>query len=156
MKRQDQKESRPLEQVAAICYRSVNNSTEYLLVRARSGRWTFPKGAVESDEERWSAAEREAFEEAGVTGVISHESMTTYLHAKKAWEDKGRETMVHAFLLKVKKTQIPEEQYRNPTWFSFSAAEDALVEGRPSKYAEELQRVLREANSRLPVNPFNN
>jgi 8-oxo-dGTP pyrophosphatase MutT (NUDIX family) len=149
MKRQDQKESRPLEQVAAICYRSVNNSTEYLLVRARSGRWTFPKGAVESDEERWSAAEREAFEEAGVTGVISHESMTTYLHAKKAWEDKGRETMVHAFLLKVKKTQIPEEKHRNPTWFSFSGAEGALVEGRPSKYAEELQRVLREADKRI-------
>ena len=138
-----------MEKVAAICYRLINRSAEYLLVRTRSGRWTFPKGTVETDEERWSAAEREAFEEAGVTGIISHESLTTYLHAKKLWEDEGKESRVHAFLLEVKKTQIPEEQHRNPTWFSFSAAEAALVEGRPSKYAEELRRVLHEANSRV-------
>ena len=138
-----------MEQAAAICYRLVNNSTEYLLVRTRSGRWTFPKGMVEPEEEGWSAAEREAFEEAGVTGIISHESLTTYLHAKKAWEDEGKETRVHAFLLEVKKTQIPEEQHRDPTWFPFSAAEDALVEGRPSKYAEELRRILREADKRI-------
>ena len=138
-----------MEQAAAICYRLVNNSTEYLLVRTHSGRWTFPKGTVEPDEEGWSAAEREAFEEAGVTGVISHEALTTYLHAKKAWEDEGKESRVHAFMLEVTKTQIPEEQHRDPTWFSFSAAEDALVEGRPSKYAEELRRILREADKRI-------
>ena len=140
-----------MEQVAAICYRYVNNSINYLLVRTHSGRWTFPKGTVEPDEEGWLAAEREAFEEAGVTGVILRKFLTTYLHAKKAWEDEGKETKVHAFLFEVKKTQIPEEKHRNPTWFSFSAAEDALVEGRPLKYAQELRRVLREANNRISV-----
>lgn len=138
-----------MEQVAAICYRYVDNSIEYLLVRTSSGRWTFPKGTVEPEEEGGSAAEREAFEEAGATGIISNEPLTVYLHAKKAWEDEGKETRVHAFLLEVKNIQIPEEQHRDPKWFSFSGAEDALVKGRPSKYAEELLRVLREADDRI-------
>ena len=138
-----------MDHVAAICYRSIKSSTEYLLVRTSSGRWTFPKGTVEQKEEKWSAAQREAHEEAGVIGVIAHEPLTEYLHAKKAWEVKGQEAMVQAFLLEVKKTQVPEEKERNPTWFVFSAAEDALVQGRPIKYAEELRRVLREAEARI-------
>lgn len=138
-----------MDQIAAICYRSANNSTEYLLVRTRLGRWTFPKGDVEPDEEGWVAAEREAFEEAGVIGVTEHEPLTSYLHAKKAWEDEGLETVVHAFLLEVKKTQAPEETHRNPTWFSFSGAKAALAEGRPAKYAEELRRALSEADNRI-------
>jgi len=137
----------PMDQVAAICYRSVNNSNEYLLVRTHSGRWTFPKGDIDPYEEFWVAAEREAFEEAGVTGIIKHEPLTIYRHAKKAWEEKGRETIVHAFLLEVKKKGIPEEQHRNPTWFSCEAAKEALTVDRPRKYAEELRRVLREAEN---------
>ena len=138
-----------MEKVAAVCYRVINNSIEYLLVRTGAGRWTFPKGCVEPGEAGWSAAEREAFEEAGVKGVIFRQSLTTYLHSKKAWEGEGKESLVQAFLLEVKKTQISEEQYRDPTWFSFSGAEAALVEGRPSKYAEELRRVLWDANRRI-------
>jgi 8-oxo-dGTP pyrophosphatase MutT (NUDIX family) len=138
-----------LEQVAAICYRHSSNSIEYLLVKTNTGRWTFPKGSVEADEEKWAAAEREAFEEAGVIGVISHKSLIEYLHSKKAWEDEGKESIVHAFLLEVKKTQPPEEQHRNPTWFSFADAEEALAEGRPQKYAEELRRVLLDAERKI-------
>lgn len=137
-----------MEQVAAICYRSVNGSIEYLLVKTHSGRWTFPKGDVDPGEERWLAAQREAFEEAGVTGIIAHESLTNYLHAKKAWEE-GHEITVYAFLLEVEKTQPPEEAYRNPTWFSFLDSEEALVKGRPIKYAEELQRALHESYRRI-------
>ena len=138
-----------MEQIAAICYRSANNTIEYLLVKTRLGRWTFPKGDIEPDEEAWAAAKREAFEEAGVAGVPEHEPLTTYLHAKKAWEDEGRETVVHAFLLDVKKTQAPEEMHRDPTWFSFSGAKVALAEGCPARYAEELRRALSEADNRI-------
>ena len=138
-----------MEQVAAVCYRLINNSTEYLLVRTHSGRWTFPKGKVEPGEERWCAAQREAFEEAGVTGVVEHESFTTYIHSKKEWEDTERESRVKAFLLDVKKTGIPEEQHRSPSWFSFLTALAALSEDRPHKYAEELRRVLHEAEEKI-------
>ena len=136
-----------MEHVAAICYRLKNELVEYLLVRTLAGRWTFPKGEVDPGEERWSAAQREAFEEAGVTGIIDHKPLTTYLHAKKAWEEDGQETSVCAFLLEVKKTQKPEESYRKPKWFSFPDAEANLIKGRPVKYKKELLRVLHEANN---------
>lgn len=136
-----------MEHVAAICYRLRSGSVEFLLVRTHAGRWTFPKGAVDPGEERWAAAQREAFEEAGVTGVIDHTPLTTYLHAKKAWEEGGQETRVCAFLLEVEKTQRPEETHRKPTWFSLHVAETNLIKGRPVKYKKELQRVLREANN---------
>lgn len=149
LKRDDSNDSQSLECVAAICYRLVNNSIDFLLVRTTGGRWTFPKGTVEQGEERWFAAQREAFEEAGASGIIEHEPLTVYLHEKKEWKRKGTEIKIYAFLLEVKKTQIPEEPHRNPTWFSFSAADTALAEGRQFKYAEEFRRVLRVASSRI-------
>jgi 8-oxo-dGTP pyrophosphatase MutT (NUDIX family) len=140
-----------MEQAAAICYRKTNHSVEFLLVRTLSGRWTFPKGSIERGEEYRDAALREAFEEAGVTGTIAREPLTTYLHIKKPQEDESNDVIVHAFLLEVKETQKSEEAHRNPTWFSFSAAHDALAEGRPIKYAEEARRVLSKALGSLAV-----
>jgi 8-oxo-dGTP pyrophosphatase MutT (NUDIX family) len=36
------------EQVAAVCYRLGKRGIEFLLVRTRGRRWTFPKGSIES------------------------------------------------------------------------------------------------------------
>ena len=138
-----------LVQVAAVCYRITQDSIEFLLVKTTGGRWTFPKGKVDSGEEKWFAAQREAFEEAGVSGDIEREPLTTYLHEKKEWKGEGIEIKVEAFLLLVKKMQPPEEKRRNPTWFSDAQAGEALAEGRKFKYAEEFQRVLREAFKRI-------
>ena len=53
-----------LVQVASVCYRLKGDEPEFLLVRTRSGRWTFPKGGVDDDATHADAAAREAFEEA--------------------------------------------------------------------------------------------
>ena len=58
------------EQVAAVCYQISKGGLEFLLVRTRNGRWTFPKGSVESGLTHAQAAALEAFEEAGVHGRI--------------------------------------------------------------------------------------
>ena len=55
---------------------------EFLLVKTRAGRWTFPKGRVEDDATRSAAAAREAFEEAGVHGQVDPLPFATYLHSK--------------------------------------------------------------------------
>ena len=140
--------SKQREQTAAICYRIEQGEIEYLLVRTAGGRWTFPKGKIEANEDMWFAAKRKAFEEAGAIGDIEHKPVTTYLHGKKKWKSQGREIKIYAFLLNVKKTQNPEEKNRNPTWFNLTGTEKALVEGRKFKYAEEFRRVL-DVTSRL-------
>ena len=139
----------PWDQVAAICYRVIEGSIEFLLVRTTGGRWTFPKGNVDEGEERWFAAKREAFEEGGASGAIDHRPLTTYLHGKKEWKNQGRESRIEAFLLRVVEMREPQEKGRNPTWFSAVDADKALSEGRKFKYAEELRRVVREAATRI-------
>src|SRR5882672_1187772 len=70
------------EQVAAICYRIGKRGIEFLLVRTRGGRWTFPKGSVESGLTHAQAAALEAFEEAGVHGRIEEAAFARYVRVK--------------------------------------------------------------------------
>ena len=137
------------DQVAAFCYRPKNASIEILLIKTNSGRWIFPKGGVENGEEAWQAAQREAFEEAGVTGTIAHEALTTFLHHKQGPKRTGVELRVAVFPLLVKNAQRPQEKKRKPTWFSPQEAEKALMEDRQLMYADEMKRVISLATAHL-------
>lgn len=141
----------PRDQVAAVCFQKEDQVARILLVRTTGGRWTFPKGNVDAGEEEWFAAQREAFEEAGVVGEVEHDPFVEYFHEKREWKSRGREILIFAFLLKVENTQEPEEENRNPTWFTILEAGDALAEGRRFKYAEEFRKVLRVAESRIAL-----
>ena len=141
-------------QVAAVCYRKRGASFEFLLVNTTSGdRWIFPKGATARRLSHSQAAEREALEEAGAIGKIEPEHFHLYLQPKtvSARSDGIREFVVKAFLLQVSHTQPPQEQKRNPTWFSVEDAPGALALGREAKYAAELRTVIDRAVERLSV-----
>jgi 8-oxo-dGTP pyrophosphatase MutT (NUDIX family) len=132
--------------VAAVCYRIQQDGLpEFLLVRTRAGRWTFPKGAVDGDPTAAAAAAREAYEEAGVLGRIESCAFTRYLHSKN---DAGVHP-VQAYLCEVARLKTPDEAYRRPTWFSPEKAKRRLRECRQIAYADELERVLDHAIRRL-------
>ena len=133
-------ESDLLEKAAAICYRRTDASIEILLVRAHGAGWIFPKGSLEPGETAWQAAQREAFEEAGVKGEIDQKQLTSFLHFKQG---EAREYRVAAFLLLVQSMQASQESDRKPEWFSPPEAEKAIVQNRQFKYAEEYKRVIR-------------
>lgn len=135
-------------QTAAVCYRRSGNSVEFLLVNTNGGRkWTFPKGDPEPNLSHSQAAEREAWEEAGVQGRIEPRHFHLYIHSKGVfWKAPGvQEYVVKAFLLEVKNLQPPEEANRNPTWFNAEDARKTLAKGREVKYARELQTVVDRA-----------
>ena len=135
-------------QVAAVCYRRVNSHAEFLLVNTNGGsKWTFPKGAPEAGLSHSQAAEREAIEEAGATGVIEPRHFHVYIHSKGVfWQPGGvQEYVVKAFLMDVQRTRRPDETYRNPTWFGPEEARVILAQGREVKYARELQTVVDRA-----------
>lgn len=68
-----------VRQVGALPYAYVDGRMAVLLVTSRrSGRWIFPKGAIEPDLTAWGSAALEAFEEAGVLGTIEEEPIGTY------------------------------------------------------------------------------
>ena len=141
----DKLSAESVDQVAAVCYREKAGHAEFLLIRTSGRRWMCPKGGMEVGEPLWRVAQREAHEEAGVSGEVNQHSLTTFRHLKRDLKLQGQELTVAAFLFKVVATYEPCEQYREPTWFTPEDAQRALSEGRDFDYAEELKRVVREA-----------
>ncbi len=139
-------------QVAAVCYRRSGASVEFLLVNTNGGgKWTFPKGDPDSSLSHSKAAEREAWEEAGMQGSIEPRHFHLYIHSKGVfWKPPGvREFVVKAFLLEVEHIGQPDEPTRNPTWFAPDEAKKILAKGREVKYARELQAVIDRAMDRI-------
>lgn len=133
---------RDTEQVAAVCYRIGKSGIEFLLVRTRGGRWTFPKGSTEPGLTHAQAAALEAFEEAGVHGRIEEASFTRYV---KPGNGAKRGLTVNAHICEVSRLDPPQEANRDRTWFSPQRAKQSLSEGRNSAYANELCRVVDRA-----------
>ena len=141
-------------QVAAVCYRRRNSHAEFLLVNTNGGnKWTFPKGAPDSRLSHSQAAEREAREEAGAIGLIEPRHFHIYVHSKGVfWQPGGiQEYVVKAFLMDVRQTRRPHEDFRNPTWFDPEEARVILAKGREVKYAQELQKVIDRALEHIGV-----
>jgi 8-oxo-dGTP pyrophosphatase MutT (NUDIX family) len=139
------------EQVAAVCYRIGKRGLEFLLVRTRGGRWTFPKGSVESGLTHAQAAALEAFEEAGVHGRMEEEAFARYVRIKPE-PHRGAsqiEVVINAHLCEVTHLESPEEANRHPTWFPAEKAQKRLREERPAEYGEDLARIVDRAIVRI-------
>jgi 8-oxo-dGTP pyrophosphatase MutT (NUDIX family) len=136
--------------VAAVCYRLQDGAVEFLLVRTRSGRWTFPKGAVDQDITNADAAAREAYEEAGVKGWVEPLPFMSYLHCKPGQlRSCSQVLLVDAHLCEVNRLVTPLEQHREPTWFTGPKAKRMLRKSRTADYGNEVARVIDRARERI-------
>jgi 8-oxo-dGTP pyrophosphatase MutT (NUDIX family) len=137
-----------LEQVAAVCYRVGESGIEFLLIRSRKGRWTFPKGSVEPGWTGGQAAALEAFEEAGVHGCVEELPFARYFKRGRSRFGKS-ELTVHAHLCEVLLLATPQEPDRNPTWFPAEQAKRRLEEQRRPEKAAKLASVVDRAVVRI-------
>jgi 8-oxo-dGTP pyrophosphatase MutT (NUDIX family) len=139
------------EQVAAVCYRIGKRGLEFLLVRTRGGRWTFPKGSVESGLTHAQAAALEAFEEAGVHGRIEEAAFARYIRIKPGRDRHSPqiEIVINAHLCEVSRLAAPQEADRNPTWFSAEKAKRKLHQDRAADYGDDLARIVDRAVARI-------
>jgi len=137
------------EQVAAICYRLGKRGIEFLLVRTRGRRWTFPKGSAESGLTNAQAAALEAFEEAGVHGRIEETAFTRYIRVKRPGRSSEVEVIINAHLCEVSRLAVPEEDDRHPTWFSADKAKKRLKQDRDHDYGDDLARIVDRAVARI-------
>lgn len=139
------------EQVAAICYRLGKRGIEFLLVRTRGKRWTFPKGSAEPGLTHAQAAALEAFEEAGVHGRIEEAPFARYVRIKPGYNRHSGdiEIIINAHLCEVSRLVTPEESDRNPTWFSAEKAKRRLREERSADYGDDLARIVDRAVVRI-------
>jgi len=136
------------EQAAAVCYRLGDRGVEFLLVRTRNGRWTFPKGGIEPGLTHAQSAALEAFEEAGVHGRIELAAFARYGRCRSS-KSSGKSVVVLAFLCEVHRLGKPRELNRDRTWFPAEKAKRRLQEGRTSEFGAELAVVVDRAVARV-------
>lgn len=119
-----------VEQAGAICLRRVEAGTlRVLLVGSlRNGRWGLPKGHIEADETSRDAAGREAFEEAGVRGIVADEPFGSFTYFK---DNSVRRYHVTTHLVDVSSIarSFPEKATRKTRWFTIDEA--AAEAGQP-------------------------
>jgi 8-oxo-dGTP pyrophosphatase MutT (NUDIX family) len=107
-------------QSGVVPFRSEKGKAQILLITSRSRkRWVIPKGIIEPDLSPQESAQKEAYEEAGVSGKICGEAVGTYTYDK--W---GGTCTVKVFLLEVEKTleDWPESYFRTREWMSVEEA----------------------------------
>jgi 8-oxo-dGTP pyrophosphatase MutT (NUDIX family) len=129
----------PRKQVAALPYAKVNGAIKVMLVTSReTGRPVLPKGWAEKSLSDPEAAEREAFEEAGLKGKISKKPVGSYDYVKIVGPGFALPCTVAVYPLQIRKhLKIwPEKAERERLWLT--------VEEAASRVAEpELAKILR-------------
>ncbi len=114
-----------LHQAGVIAYRVLNGKARVLLMTSRdTGRWIIPKGNI-NGASPWKAAEKEAYEEAGVKGTITSSiPIGIYTYFKKLETGEARGASVEVFLLEVKEQlkKWPEKGERKLAWLSIKKA----------------------------------
>ena len=108
---------------------------EFLLVRTRSGRWTFPKGGVDGDATNADAAAREAYEEAGVKGRVEFHrvSLVFSLETRPLSRSRGQLCPCMPTSVKLSDWCRPRKDHRDPTWFNADKARRRLRENRTAR-----------------------
>jgi 8-oxo-dGTP pyrophosphatase MutT (NUDIX family) len=120
------------KQVAALPWRRGGAGVEILLVTTRTTkRWVIPKGWPMAGKADYDAAAVEAFEEAGVKGLVSREPYGHYGYLKTSDRGKARHVDVTVYLLHVQQEldTWPEREERERRWMRPEAAIDQAGEG---------------------------
>ena len=131
---------RTARQQGAIPLRHGLDGIEVLLVTSRgSGRWIIPKGWPVPNMSSAESAAREAFEEAGVRGVMTGGGpLGAYVTNKRA--DVGAPGMqIDVFVLEVTSVldDWPEARERQRAWFKPGAAAQIVEEPELARMIEE-------------------
>ncbi len=104
------------KQSAVIPFRFKSGKPEILLITSLNKQnWIIPKGFVEDGLSALESAQKEAFEEAGVNGLVQSNLLGIY-HQKK-WGGNCR-IQVYAMLVENVYDTWPEKELRKRKWFS--------------------------------------
>ena len=131
------------QQVGALPLRlNKDGAPEVLLVTSRTTRrWVIPKGWTMRKLTLAQAAEREAFEEAGLVGWIYGEDAVGWYQYEKQFD--GGDTRivgvdVFLFVVSGQRNTWPEQDERNTAWFELEEAARLVAE---PELAEIIRRV---------------
>jgi len=120
-----------LQQSGALPFRFEAQGLRVLLITSReTGRWVIPKGNIPQGLTAARSAEREAFEEAGVKGVLRKPPLGAYGYGKRLRSGLVRQAVVTVYALDVRKQvkKWPERGQRRTEWVTVQVAKDMVDE----------------------------
>ncbi|MGI4880461.1 MAG: DUF47 family protein, partial [Janthinobacterium lividum] len=109
----------------------ADGSASVLLITSReTRRWVIPKGNLMKGIDPHHAAALEAFEEAGIKGLLCPTSLGSFAYDKRRGDGTTRAAMVDVFPLAVtdESPTWPEQHQRLRQWFRLADAVDAVDE----------------------------
>lgn len=129
----------PRTQFAALPFRRRKSEIQVLLITSReTGRWIIPKGWPMDGMTPAASAAQEAWEEAGIRGIVSESCLGFYSYNKTLPGGIPIPCIAAVFPLEVRKlaTDFPEAGQRKRKWFSRSKAASRISE-------RDLKKILR-------------
>jgi 8-oxo-dGTP pyrophosphatase MutT (NUDIX family) len=130
---------KPRRQVAALPYAKVKGMIKFMLVTSReTGRPVLPKGWTEKSLSDAEAAEREAYEEAGIKGKIAKKPVGSYDYVKIIGPGFALPCIVAVYPLQIRKhlKSWPEMNERERLFLTADEAANRVAE-------PELAEILR-------------
>ncbi|EJF88864.1 NUDIX hydrolase [Bartonella tamiae] len=119
-------------QVGGLVYRINENNVEYLTITSRgTGRWIIPKGWPIPGMTLPQAALREAYEEAGIRGIVKKSSLGSYHYTKldlPPGENGNFKVYVYAIYYSHQEKKWPERGQRIFEWVSPQVAAKRVAE----------------------------
>lgn len=139
-----------VQQSGVLAYRRRSDRLQVLLITSRdTGRWVPPKGHIAPGLTPRESADKEAFEEAGVVGVIERRPLG-YYHYRKSARKGGHMCRVELYALKVERMARtwPEKAVRTRKWMSPRTAAAAVWEAELGALILEFGERMRKAAPR--------
>ena len=119
-------------QYGALPYRVGAQGLEIMLITSReTKRWVIPKGWPMAGKKPYQVAEIEAFQEAGVKGVITKKPVGSYPYAKILLGGERRLCFIEVYPLRVAVEAViwREQAERQRAWFRAEEAASLVHEG---------------------------
>lgn len=132
-------------QYGAICWRMNRGHVQVLLITSRdTGRWVIPKGWPMAGLGPAGSAEKEAWEEAGVEGLIAPVRLGRFTYDKIMPGQTSFLCAVDVFALRVAKLRanFPERKERRRKWFDAAKAARKVAEPDLRQLLQHLPEML--------------
>ncbi|MFD2646643.1 NUDIX hydrolase [Devosia albogilva] len=140
-----------IRQAGALPYAIVEGRLAILLITSRrTGRWIFPKGAIEAGLTPWESAAKEAREEAGVVGEVSTSPIGSYRTGAGAMGSALVDVDIYPLRVEQQLDEWKEKGQRLRHWTVLSEAKRLLADPALVKLATRLSAevALRQGSSR--------
>lgn len=133
-------------QSGVIPYCKINGELKLLLISAGSKqKWAFPKGVIEPGLSPQASAAKEAWEEAGLKGIVTDQALGCY--SREKWQGTCTIEVFPMAVTEMVDTHEWEESHRQRQWFS---PKQAMLELNTPALTKMIKQLLVELEKTEP------